>query len=113
MNAGSWWTRAYWIGGWNFLALAWLGLGILIGIATFFAFSPWTRRDHAVTGVVAIAAGAAVAIADPLWRSREESPNTWRFLSPFSGGAVFFVIPAWLVGIGVAATGIVAFMGAT
>ena len=104
------WRYALWFG-WNFLALAWFGVGILIAIIAEFAFAPWLGNGDRIHGAVAISVGVAVIVADLICRTVDQEAKGWtRYVSPFAGGAVI-CIPAWLVGIGIAATGIATVLG--
>ena len=106
------WKYALWIGGWNFLALAWIGVGAAVGIAAFYLCSPWLRKAPQLNGAVSTAVGVAVVAADLIWRHRDPDSEGWtRYVSPLSGGAVVF-IPAWLIGFGIIATGVATLFGA-
>ena len=104
------WRYALWFG-WNFLALAWVGVGIIVGVVAQFAFAPWLGNDDRLQGAVTISVGVAVFVADVICRTVDRDARGWRrYASPFAGGAIIF-IPAWLIAIGLVATGIAVVFG--
>lgn len=104
------WRYVLWFG-WNLLALAWIGVGIVVGALTNAVCSPVLQNGQQLQGAVSIAVGVAVVVADIICRSRDSECHGWRgFVSPFAGGALAF-IPAWLIALGIIATGIATVLG--
>ena len=104
------WRYVLWFG-WNFLALAWVGVGIIAAIVAQFAFAPLLRNGDRIQGATAVSVGIAVFAADFICRSLDREASGWkRYVSPFAGGAII-LIPAWLLAIGIVATGIAVLIG--
>ncbi len=106
------WRCIFWCG-WNLLALGWIGVGVVVGLVTNLVCQSWLSwlRDVQLTGTVAVAVGVSVILADLICRWRDLEPTGWRrYFSPFAGGAVVFV-PAWVLGLWIAATGMVVLVG--
>ena len=111
MNERPSWRYIYWAG-WNVLALAWIVVGAVGGLLTEFVVCPLLRGRQLRTAAIAIGVGLAVLAADLIcrWRDRVETGPS-RLISADAGGTAFFFVPAWLLGIGIIATGIAFALG--
>jgi hypothetical protein len=97
--------RYVWIRGWNYLAIAWVLVGLVAGAAASSVLTAWnlaTTRHHYI---VAVVVGLAIIVADAVCRLRDRhSTGVSRFISPDAGGAIL-VVPSWLLGVGIVVTG--------
>jgi hypothetical protein len=111
MNERPAWRYIY-LAGWNVLALAWILVGAVSGLFTEFVVCPLLRGRQLRTAAIAIGVGLAVLTADLTcrWRDRvERGPS--RLVSGEAGGTAFFFVPAWVIAIGIIATGVAFALG--
>ncbi len=96
--------------GWNLIAFGWIAVGIVAGLVTNLVCAPWLRGVH-LNGTVGVAVGVAVIVADLICRWRDPEPTGWRrYFSSIAGGAVL-IVPAWIIGLWIVATGVVILLG--
>jgi hypothetical protein len=103
--------RYVWHGGWNYVAMAWVLVGLVAGTVASRVLQAWNLTTTQHSGIVALVVGLVVIVADAVCRMRDRhSTGISRFTSPDAGGAVLMV-PSWLLGVGILVTGTAVMFG--
>jgi hypothetical protein len=103
--------RYVWFRGWNYLAIAWVLVGLVAGAVASRVLQAWNLTTIQHSGIVAVVVGVVVIVADAVCRMRDRhSTGVSRFTSRDAGGAVL-VVPSWLLGVVIVVTGAAVMFG--